>query len=223
MISLRDYSTLIKQQASQTQNSLQIEASGNAAIDGAHSASSEVQPTAPIDDIFVVDLTTSATDVIVRFGGADSLLHIIQFKAEASVERALGILLGFPRNVTEIYIYEVLENAEPLFGTAYSPSLLGAFYLIFPHVVFVCLALVAFLIFWRIVFMVVANSKLKAKAAALPQLTILFALYVSEGTLETLPLKLLTFAAMLAGVEIVIRIVQMRLPTFPLQKGESKN
>lgn len=175
--------------------------------------------TMPIDvhaNTPLIDLVTNATDILLRFGGADSLFHILNFESDLSMERALGMLLGVPKNISELFNYDVLGYSEPLFGTAFSPSLLGALYLVFPHTVFACIAFVFFLFFWRVIFLIVANSKMETTAAALAQLTILFALYVSEGTLDSLVQKLLTFAVALIGAELLIRTINHIARSIPL-------
>lgn len=145
--------------------------------------------------------------VLLRINGADSLFNILNYSPAFSWLRSFDLLLSSQFTVSDVYSTEVLGLSLQA-GTAFSPSLLGYFYLIFPTSIGVCIAFVAYVLFWHGLFSQVVKFKLKIEPVMLSLLSITLAFFSSEGTLESMPQRIAILFIIILFFEWLVR----RLP-----------
>src|SRR6266581_5314213 len=159
--------------------------------------------------IFHSDLTRSVTEILgplMRINGADTLLNIANFGPTFSVPRVVHYLFESETAVNMEYATKVL--GLPLeAGLAFSPSLMGYFYFILGDPVLSGLALMVFLLFWNTVFVLLNHSGFKLRPVIFATLLISFAHYLSEGTLESMPMNIALVLTIGAAFEIGLRLV----------------
>ncbi len=142
--------------------------------------------------------------VIMRINGADSLLNILNYSPQISLDQAMNLLIGTEVSVGHYYAQEILGN-HTNFGLAFSPSLVGFFRIIGGNGLLACAGVALYVLFWHVVFQRVLRARLLIEPIVLSSLMLLVGLFTSEGTLEGMPSKLLV-AIFFAGVgELVLR------------------
>jgi hypothetical protein len=144
--------------------------------------------------------------VFLRINGADSLLNILDYAPTFSWERSLDLLFGSQFTVADLYATDVLGWSS-LVGTAFSPSLLGYFYFVFPSAIGVCVGFVAYVLFWHWLFSQARKIKLAVEPVMLALLAIMLAFFTSEGTLESMPQRIAVFfVVVLLGERLMRRL-----------------
>jgi hypothetical protein len=143
--------------------------------------------------------------VFLRINGADSLLNILSYAPNFSWERSLDLLFASQSTVADLYATEVLGWFS-LVGTAFSPSLLGYFYFVFPSAIGVCVGFVAYVLFWHWLFTQVRKLDLVVEPVILVLMAIMLAFFTSEGTLESMPQRIAAvFVLTLLGERFIRR------------------
>lgn len=127
-----------------------------------------------------------------RLNGADSSLNILDYAPNFSWERSLDILFDSQFTVADLYATDVLGWSS-LVGTAFSPSLIGYFYFVFPSAIGVCVGFIAYVLFWHWLFTQVRKLNLILEPVILALLAIMLVFFTSEGTLESMPQRIAVF------------------------------
>jgi hypothetical protein len=128
--------------------------------------------------------------ISLRSVGMDALLNIVAYAPSFSLDRWISILTG-ETSLDQIYGRDVLRlNPDSLTGTAFSPSLFGAFYILTCSIWATGILVFLYTYVWHMVFRIVDRSSLVLKPALLAILLLSVLLYTSEGTIETIPFTL---------------------------------
>jgi len=122
--------------------------------------------------------------VSLRSIGMDSLLNIVAYDPSFSLDRWMAILAG-ETSLDQIYGRDIL--GLNLTGAAFSPSLVGAFYILTCSIWATGILAFLYTIMWHAVFRFVERSSLVLRPALLAILLLSVLLYTSEGTIETIP------------------------------------
>jgi hypothetical protein len=159
--------------------------------------------------IFQSDLTQYLTEILgplMRINGADTLLNIANFGPTFSLHRVVYYLFESESAVNIEYATKVL--GLPLeAGLAFSPSLMGYFYFILGDPVLSGLALMVFLLFWNTIFVLLNHSGFKLRPVIFAILLISFAHYLSEGTLESMPMNIALILVIGTAFEVGFRLI----------------
>jgi len=140
-----------------------------------------------------------------RSVGMDALLNIVAYDPSFSLDRLNSVFTG-ETSLDQIYGRDVLGlNPDSLTGTAFSPSLFGAFYILTCSIWATGILVFLYTIMWHTVFRFVERSSMVLRPALLAILLLSVLLYTSEGTIETIPFTMgLIYVAGLIG-EYVMR------------------
>lgn len=143
--------------------------------------------------------------ISLRSVGMDALLSIVAYDPSFSLDRLMSILTGQIR-LDQIYGLEVLGlNPDSLTGTAFAPSLVGAFYILTCSIWTTGILVFLYTIMWHMVFRFVDRSSMVLRPALLAILLLSVLLLTSDGGIETIPftLGLISIAGLIG--EYVIR------------------
>ncbi len=127
--------------------------------------------------------------LVLRINGVDTMLNLMDYDMQWSVARAWDFLAGSGPGIASFYGTEVLGLTSE-FGVAFSPSLLGTFYVLGGHLALVCFLLAMFVWGAHILFRTLGWARMRIEPIVLAVLSIQLALLVSEGTLEVVPQRL---------------------------------
>lgn len=165
--------------------------------------------------IFHSDLTRSLAEIlgpVMRINGADALLNIANFGPTFSVPRVVYYLFESESAVNIEYATRVLGLPVES-GLAFSPSLMGYLYFILGDAVLSGLALMVFLLFWNTIFVLLNHSGFKLRPVIFAVLLISFVHYLSEGTLESMPMNIAIILTIGTVFEIGLRLVSPTIRT----------
>src|SRR6266481_6046876 len=122
--------------------------------------------------------------ISLRSVGIDALLNIVAFDPSFSLERLISILVG-ETPLDQIYGRDVLR-VDPEIGS-FSPSLVGALYILTGGFWATGISVFLYTIVWHKVIRFTDRSSLVLKPALLAMLLLSVLFYTSEGTIETMP------------------------------------
>lgn len=142
--------------------------------------------------------------VVMRMNGADSLLNILNFDPHLSLDRVKQLVWDSPGGVSVFYGQEVLGNMSE-FDVAFSPSLLGFLLVVLDDGWLICLGLVLYVMSWHVIFREASRLGLMVEPILLSMLIVLLGQYTSEGTLESLPAKVLLTMVFCVVMEWLLR------------------
>jgi hypothetical protein len=150
------------------------------------------------------DMLLSLLAISLRSVGIDALLNIVAFDPPFSLDRLISILIG-ETSLDQIYGLDVLRLDPQVAVGSFSPSLLGALYILTGGIWAKGFAVFLYTIVWHQVIRLVDRSSLVLKPALLAMLLLSVLFYSSEGTIETMPFTfgLIAIAGLLG--EFVVR------------------
>jgi hypothetical protein len=126
--------------------------------------------------------------LIMRIGGADSLLSILDYNMTEPIRKAL--LFQSSQPIVDIFTQDVLgQNLMP--GLRFSPSLLGYFILALGGVSEALIAFVLYVLFWHIIFTSNFKSKFRIKSFLALLLLLTMIRLTSEGGFSRLSMHFL--------------------------------
>jgi hypothetical protein len=123
--------------------------------------------------------------ISLRSVGIDALLNIVAYAPAFSLDRLISVLVG-ETSLDQIYGQDVLGLRRD-FVTAFSPSLVGALYILTGGIWATGISVFLYTIIWHKVIRFVDRSSLVLKPALLAMLLLSVLFYTSEGTIETVP------------------------------------
>lgn len=144
--------------------------------------------------------------IMMRWSGIDSLISIVNYGPEFSIDRLTSILTG-QISTDQIYGQEIIGLADlDLTGVAFAPSLLGTLYLLTGSAIATCISVGFYTAMWHVIFRYVTHSSSVLRPALLALLLLLTLFYTSEGTVDAIPFTLVTLGISVLIVEHVLKV-----------------
>jgi hypothetical protein len=140
--------------------------------------------------------------MITRVNGIDSLLNILNYQPLFNWERSLDLIFLSSNSIAEYYAVDIL-GWPAQHSTGFSPSLIGYIYFIFPTNLGICVGFIIYVLFWHIIVKLILKAKIINKSVALIYLATIIAFYTSEGTLESLPLRISIYLIIITIIDSV--------------------
>jgi len=146
--------------------------------------------------------------LILRINGADSLLNILDYAPIFSWDRSINLVINSSKSVAEHYSLDIL-GWPPNTNTAFSPSLLGYLFFVFPTTLGVCIGFIAYVLFWQFLITLTGKITFTIKPVVIIFLSTIIVFYTSEGTLESIPQRILGFLIIVFFVERMLKELQI--------------